>query len=75
MSKCIAPSKWRWNLDADWEEENERRIDMIYSELNFNFIKIHLLSHFSDDIRQLGNIPMYLTETAELAHKTQIKDG
>ena len=48
---------------------------MIYSESHFNFIKIHLLSHLSDLIHQFGNIPMYSTETTELAHKTQIKDG
>jgi len=48
---------------------------MIYSESHFNFIKIHLLSHFSDHIRQFGYILMYSTETAELAHKTQIKNG
>jgi len=50
-SEHIAPSKWRRNLDADWEEHNERHIDMMYSESHFNFIKIHLISHFSDDIR------------------------
>jgi len=71
----IVPSKRCRNLDADQEAENERCMDMIYGESHFNFIKIHVLSNFSDQIRQFGNIRMYLTETAELAHKTQIKDA
>ena len=50
-------------------------MDLIHSELHFNFIKIHLLSHFSDHICQFGNIPIYFTEFGNLAHKEQIKDG
>jgi len=34
-----------------------------------------LLSHFCDNIRQFGNIPMSSTDIGELAHKTQIKPG
>jgi len=48
---------------------------LVHSESHFNFIKMHLLSHFCDHIRQFGNIPMYSTLIRELAHKTQIKDG
>jgi len=50
-------------------------MDMIYTESHFNFLKMHLLSHFSDHICQFGNIPIYSTEFAELAYKKQIKDG
>jgi len=50
-------------------------MDMIYTESHFNFVKMHLLSHFSDHIRQFGNIPMYSTEFGELRHMEQIKDG
>jgi len=49
-------------------------MDLIHREWYLNFIKIHLLSHFSDHIHQFGNIPMYSTEFGELAHKEQIKD-
>jgi len=48
---------------------------MIHGETHFNFIKMHLLSHFCDHIRQFGNIPMNATEIGELAHKTQNQDG
>jgi len=50
-------------------------MDMIHGESHFNFIKMHLLSHFCDHIRQFGNIPMYSTGIGELAHKSQIKEG
>jgi len=71
----VAPSKRRRRLADDLDEEHELRIDMIHKESHFNFVKMHLLSHFSDHIRQFGNIPMYSTEFGELAHKEQIKDG
>jgi len=71
----IAPSKQHRMRDAEREEETERRMDLIFGESHFNFIKMHLLSYFCDHIRQFGNIPMYSTEFGELAHKTQIKAG
>ena len=71
----VAPSQRRRIRDDDRDEENELRMDMIHGETHFNFIKMHLLSHFCDHIRQFGNIPMYSTEIGELDHKTQIKDG
>ena len=74
MSQPVVPSKRRHIRDDDREEDNWRRMDLIYSESHFNFIKIHLLSHFSDQIRQFGNIPMYSTEFGELMHKEQIKN-
>jgi len=74
MSQPVAPSKGRWIRDEDCKEEHERGMDLIHCGLHFNFIKIHLLSHFSDHIPQFGNIPMYSTEFGELTHKEQIKD-
>jgi len=71
----MAPSKRRRRLEDDRDEENKLRMDMIHTESHFNFVKMHLLSHFSDHIRQFGNIPMYSTEFGELTHKEQIKDG
>jgi len=75
MSEPMAPSKLRRIGDDDREEEHERCMDLLHRESHFNFIKIHLLSHFSDNIRQFGNIPMYSKEFGELAHKEEIKDG
>jgi len=73
--ECIAPSKRRRMCDAEREEETERLMDLIFCESHFNLIKMHLLCHFCDHIRQFGNIPMYSTEFGQLAHRTQIKGG
>jgi len=74
MSQPVAPSKRRRIRDHYHEEEHQRLMELIHRELHSTFIKIHLLSHFSDHIRQFGNILMYSTEVGELAHKEQIKD-
>jgi len=66
----------RCRMSDDYrDEEHELRMNMIHGESHFSFIKIHLLSHFCDHIRQFGNIPMYSREIGDLAHKTQIKEG
>jgi len=61
--------------DDNRQEENDLGLDLLRSESHFNFIKMHLLCHFCDHLRQFGNILMYSTEIGELAHKMQIKDG
>jgi len=75
MREGVATSQWRRMRDDDRDQEDELRMDMIHGESHFNFIKMHLLSHFCDHIRQFGNIPMDSTEIGELAHKTQIMQG
>jgi len=50
-------------------------MDLIFGESHFNFIKMHLLSHICDHIRQFRNIAIYSTQFGELAYKTQIKAG
>jgi len=51
------------------------RMELIHSESNFNLVNIDLRGHFHDDIYMFGNLPLYSTLYAELAHKEQIKDG
>jgi len=70
----LVPSKLRRRLEDHRDEENELSMVMINTESYFNSVKMHLLSHLSDHIRQFGNIPMYSTEFGELAHKGHIKD-
>ncbi|RPA70789.1 hypothetical protein BJ508DRAFT_201027, partial [Ascobolus immersus RN42] len=36
---------------------------------HFNFIKIHLMSHFSDTVRQFGSLEQFSTEIGETLHK------
>src|SRR5205807_7593829 len=74
MNQPVATSKRRRVGDDDRAEENDRRMDLIHSKSHFNFIKMHLLSHFHEHIRQFGNIPMYSTEFSQHVHKDQIKD-
>jgi len=50
-------------------------MELIHSESNFNFVKMHLISHFHHHIYMFGNIPMYSTLYREVAHKEQINDG
>jgi len=70
----VPPSQRRRIHDDDREQENDQRMELIHSESNFNFVKMHLISHFHDHIYMFGNIPMYSTDNGELAHKEQIKD-
>ena len=61
---------------------NEQHCDLdgmvanIYDEdVDFNFVTIHLLSHFRDHIRRFKNIQMYSIESGEPNDKTIIKEG
>ena len=61
-------------------DEQRRDLDGIVADIydedvDFNFVKIHLLSHFGDHVRRFGNIQMYSTESGETNHKTMIKEG
>jgi len=49
--------------------------DIYEEDVNFNFVKIHLLSHFGEHVQLFGNIQMYSTESGETSHKTMIKEG
>ena len=74
MIELVAPSLWRRIRDENGQEEIDLCLDLVHGESHFTFIKIHLLRHFCDHIRQFGNIPMYSTEIGELTQKTQLKD-
>src|ERR1700761_5060170 len=52
MSQAMALSKRRRMREGDRDEEDKGHMDLIHSESHFYFIKIHLLRHFSDHIRQ-----------------------
>ena len=49
--------------------------DIYDEDVDFNFVKIHLLSHFGNHIQPFGNIQMYSTESGETNHKTMVKEG
>ena len=52
VEQSVAGSKRRRVRDDDCKEQNDRRMDLIQSESHFNFIKMHLPSHFRVHIRQ-----------------------
>jgi len=56
-------------------ERPNRRADLIRRKNQFNFIKMHHLTHFPFHIPCFGSISIYSTEIGELAHKDHIKDG
>jgi len=61
-------------------DEQRRDLDEIVADIydkdvDFNFVKLHLLSHFGDHVRRFGNIQMYSTKSGETSHKTIIKEG
>jgi hypothetical protein len=54
------------------EDQLERRFlinETLEAESDFNFPKIHLLSHYADQISRYGSLPQYSTESCETAHK------
>jgi len=75
MREQVSTSQRRRIHDDNREEENDQPLELIPSESNFNFVKMHLISHFRDHIYMFSNIPMYSTEYGQLAYKEQIKDG
>ena len=58
-------------------EENHKELAAKKNELagSFNFIKMHLPTHYEDHVRRFGSIPAFSTEAGESAHRRQVKDG
>ncbi|KAI5849422.1 hypothetical protein DFP73DRAFT_591677 [Morchella snyderi] len=54
-------------------ERGLEELEEIRKGSHFNFIKMHLLSHFRDHVERFGNIPMFSTDVRDLVHKQQIK--
>jgi hypothetical protein len=69
------PSKMRREMNA-WRDYISHEID-VSKELNadFNFPKIHLMSHWVEHIRRYGALQQYSAKRQEQAHKTNLKDG
>ncbi|KAL0630557.1 hypothetical protein Q9L58_010596 [Maublancomyces gigas] len=73
--KPLQASKKR-KVAAEHKLERSDQLRNIYrEESHFNFIKIHLLAHFTGHVKRFGNIPSYSTEVGEVCHREQIKVG
>ncbi|KAG0132531.1 hypothetical protein HOY82DRAFT_483919, partial [Tuber indicum] len=56
-------------------QKDKQTMRKVRENVDFNLVKIHLLSHFKDHVWRFGNIQMYSTESGESNHKTMIKVG
>jgi len=69
------PSKMRCEMNA-WQDYISHQIDVSKElDADFNFLKIHLMSHWVEQIRRYGALQQYSAERHEQEHKTNLKDG
>jgi hypothetical protein len=69
------PSKKRHEMNA-WQDYISHEIKVSKAlDADFNFPKIHLMSHWVEQICLYGALQQYSAERHELAHKTNLKDG
>jgi len=69
------PSKKRRKMNAWWDYISQE-IDVSKElDADYNFPKIHLMSHWVEQIRRYGALQQYSAERQEQAHKTNLKDG
>jgi len=69
------PSNKRREMNA-WRDYISHKIDVSKKlDADFNFPKIHLMSHCVEQIRQYGALQQYSAERHEQAHKTNLKDA
>jgi hypothetical protein len=58
-----------------WRDYISHEIDVSKElDADFNFPKIHLMSHWVEQIRRYGALQQYSAERHEQAHKTNLKD-
>jgi len=71
-----------WTLSKKWRKMNawrdyiSHKIDVSKEfDADFNFPKIHLISHWVEQIRWYGALQQYSAQRHEQAHKTNLKAG
>jgi Plavaka transposase len=74
-SVALPATKRRRIETKNMKERRNQTISIYTAGAHFNFIKMHLLTHFRTHVERFGSIPMYSTEFGESAHRDQIKDG
>jgi len=68
-------SSKRRKLMQELRLETEELVhDFLTTGANYNFPKMHLISHFTDQINKYGSLPQYSTEICEASHKP-LKDA
>ena len=59
----------RNKLAVEDRQESAQVAQDVLVQAEFNFPKMHLLSHYSSQIKDFGNLPPYSTEITEALHK------
>jgi len=68
------PAK-RQKLQQEFRLETKELVhDFLKTRAHYNFPKMHLISHFADQITRCGSFPQYSTEIYEASHKP-LKDA
>jgi hypothetical protein len=69
------PSKKQRKMNV-WQDYISLKMDVSEElDADFNFRKIHVLSHWVEQLRRYGALQQYSAERHEQAHKTNLKDG
>ena len=69
------PSK-KWRQMNAWRDYMSHEIDVSKElDVKFNFLKIHLMSHWVEQIRRYGALQQKSTERHKQAHKTKLNNG
>src|SRR5258706_5242904 len=69
-----APARKRQKQTQVQLESEDVVNDILTEGAHYNFPKMHLVSHFADQITQYGSLPQYSTEICEASHKP-LKDA
>jgi hypothetical protein len=68
-------AKMRREMNA-WRDYISHEIDISKEfDADFNFLKIHLMSQWAEQICRYGALQQYSAETQQQAHNTNLKDG
>jgi hypothetical protein len=65
-------------LNASGSQSAQRGLEEIREireRSHFNFIKLHMLSHYREHVKRFRSIFQYSTDISELAHARQIKEA
>ena len=70
VASDVASSHKRRKLEQELQlEREERQHDLLSQGAHFNFPKMHLISHFAEQIPKDGSLLQYSTEICEASHK------
>lgn len=70
----MTSSERKKQIHQDQEERAEVWAELLKDNADYNIPKIHLISHYAEQISKFGSLPQYSTEICEASHKA-FKDG